>query len=92
MKEFLRLLFAPCSEISRHTSISMDHELPRAQRAAIRVHHCYCKACRRYRRQIRFIREAFLTLRDGAPPTDALAEVSLPPDARARIKQALRQR
>ena len=92
MKEFWRLLFAPCSEISRHTSMHLDQELPWAHRVAIGLHYCYCKACRRYRRQIRFIREAFRALVDKAPPADALADLSLPPDARERIKHAIRQR
>ena len=91
MSEFLRLLFAPCSEISRHASISMEHELPRAHRIAIGFHCWYCKACRRYRRQIRFIREALRAFVDGGPPPDALAGLSLPPDARERIRRAIRE-
>ena len=70
----------------------LDRELPRAHRVAIGFHYWYCKACRRYRRQIRFIREAFRALVDETPPADALADVSLPPDARERIKHAIRQR
>ncbi|MHC4066698.1 MAG: hypothetical protein ACYSUI_19655 [Planctomycetota bacterium] len=92
MKEFLRLLFAPCSDISRHATISMDHELPRAHRVVVGFHIWYCNSCRRYRRQIRFIREAFLAFMDGAAPADAHADVSLPPDARERIRHAIRER
>ena len=58
MVEFLKLLFAPCSEISRRTSMLLDEDCPRAHRWAIHFHHVYCSACRRYRRQIRFIRQA----------------------------------
>ena len=89
MKESLRLLFAPCSEISRQTSMRLDHELPRAHRAAIGVHYLYCKACRRYRRQIQFMRKALRQLVAGTLPADVLADFSLSPDARERIKRSV---
>jgi hypothetical protein len=89
MKEFFRLLFAPCSEIGRHTSMAMDRELPRAHRIAIGVHYLYCVACRRYRRQIKLIREALRRLASDTLPEDALVDVSLPPAARDRIKRSL---
>jgi hypothetical protein len=62
-----------------------------ARRFAVGFHIWYCKACRRYRRQIRFIREAFLAFMDGDAPADAHADVSLPPDARERILHAIRE-
>lgn len=92
MKEFLRLLFAPCTEISRHTSMAMDCDLPRAHRVAIGVHYLYCTACRRYRRQIKLIREALQRLASDTLPEDALVAVSLPPAARDRIRRSLGDR
>lgn len=85
--EFLRLLFAPCKEISRRTSLSLDQPIPRSHHVAIRIHYLYCTACRRYRRQIRFIRDALRRFETGAVPEEAFVELSLPADARTRLQR-----
>ncbi len=92
MKGFWKLLFAPCSEISRHTSMALDEDLSRAQRLAIRLHYLHCTACRRYRRQIRLIRDAMRQAGSGAEPDETKSDVTMPSETRGRIKRALSQR
>jgi hypothetical protein len=91
VKEFLRLLFAPCSEISLRASTAMDHDLPRSHRVAVSFHCLYCKACRRYRRQIRFMRAALWALVSDAPLARILPDVSLSPEARDRLRRSIRE-
>lgn len=92
MLEFLRLLFAPCSEISQHTSRELDAELTRSERIAICLHGMYCAACRRYRRQIRELRRILQqedAIRRLADPSTC--PTCLSADARERLKKALSQ-
>ena len=90
MWEFLRLLFAPCEEVSRQASCCLDHDLPRAQRLAIRFHQLYCSACRRYQKHIDWLREALREIADGTGPAPAQT-AGLSPEARARIASHLRE-
>jgi predicted anti-sigma-YlaC factor YlaD len=87
--EFLRLLFAPCSEISLLASTALDEPPTRAQRVAVAFHCLYCKACRRYRRHVAALRHAIRTMLEHALESDAAA---LPADARERINRALSKR
>jgi hypothetical protein len=83
------VFFMPsCKEVSRLVSESMDRELPFRQRLSMRLHLLMCSLCSRFRRQIRFLREAahaFGKGEEGEQP----ANVQLSPEARARIKQVL---
>jgi hypothetical protein len=85
VKEFLRLLFAPCDPIARLVSESLDRPLPRSHRIAVQLHLLYCSACRRYRRQIRLIREALRGEEASAETAPGLSA-----DARRRIEDTLR--
>ncbi len=84
-----RLLTMRCDEVVQFVSQAHDRDLTRAERFAIRSHLVYCTACRRYRRQIAALRQALRLhvrqiqhLKPGGP-------LALPPEARARISQAL---
>jgi len=77
-----------CKEVSRRVSESMDHRLPLYQRMLIRMHLLMCKYCTRFRRQLLLMREYSRSpqmAEDFLDPT-----VVLPPDARERIRQALK--
>lgn len=77
-----------CKEVSRRLSESMDHNLPLYQRMLIWMHLLMCKYCARFRRQIVMLRELCRNHRlyeNFLDPT-----VVLPPDARERIRQALK--
>lgn len=47
-----------CKEISKLVSDGIDRQLPFGNRLLIRFHLLYCVACRRFRRQIEFLRSA----------------------------------
>ena len=75
-----------CKKATRLQSEALDRTLPRRQRFGLWVHLALCKWCRRYGRQIVFLREAA----QGHP--DKLAEPKgLSPEARERIRQSLRK-
>ncbi len=70
-------------------SDALDQPLSFSQRAGLRVHLWLCKWCRRYGRQIEFLRTAARA--DGHDHIHAHApEKTLPSEARERIKQALK--
>lgn len=76
-----------CRQASRLQSEALDHKLPIVQRVGLRIHLCLCRWCRRYGKQIRFLRDA------AHEHSDQLVEPSpqkLPDAARERMKQRLR--
>ena len=84
-----RLLNIPCEEVVRLVSESLDHDLSRGERFALKPHLIYCKACRRYRRQIAAMREAVREYVDRIEPSDSLSPVTLSAEARQRMQRAL---
>ena len=76
-----------CREATRLQSEAMDHRLPLSQQIGLRIHLFLCKWCRRYGKQIRFLRDA------GHDHPDELIEPApqkLRDAARERMKQRLR--
>lgn len=77
-----------CKEVSRRVSESMDHKLPLYQRLLIRMHLLICRYCARFRRQIAILRglcRSQLLDENSIDPS-----VFLEPDARERIRQAMK--
>jgi len=77
-----------CRQVTQLVSQSMDTRLRWHERAAVRLHLLYCVWCRRYAGQIRFLRKAARELAGGA---DQAAPEKLPSEARAQIRERLRQ-
>ncbi len=77
-----------CKEVSRRISESMDHDISFYQRMLIRMHLLMCRYCARFRRQVLFLRELCRSRRLDESVLDT--SVKLPPDARERIRQALK--
>lgn len=77
-----------CRQVTQLVSQSMDTRLRWHERAVVRLHLLYCVWCRRYASQIRFLRKAARELADGA---DQQAPEKLPSEARAKIRDRLRQ-
>jgi hypothetical protein len=102
VREWLRLLNAPCRDIAALISAAMDADLPRAQRWAVRIHLVYCRACRAYRRHLRLLREVLRLAADRAAsgelepsaqsPDRHAAVPVLSPEARERIRRMLQDR
>jgi hypothetical protein len=87
VKAGLRSLMPTCRDASRLQSDALDHPLPIFKRSGLWMHLLVCKWCRRYGRQIRFLRNAALE------HPDQLAQAStqkLTAEARERIKISLR--
>ncbi len=76
-----------CKTAARLQSEALDRKLPLRQRLGLRVHLLLCKWCRRYGKQIAFLRNA------SHEHPDEMAEPipqKLSAEARDRIKQKLR--
>jgi hypothetical protein len=84
---FKLLLTLTCDESTRLVSESLDRSLRPAERWAVRLHAISCRSCRRYRKQLAFLRSAIARL--GRGDTEAAASISLDPDAKERIRRAL---
>jgi hypothetical protein len=77
-----------CKDASRLISEGQERELKSRERWSLRIHLWLCDNCRRFNRQIRFLRQALQSLgrrveTDGQGP-------KLSPDAKDRIRQSLR--
>ena len=76
-----------CHDITRLISQSMDGPLPLRTRIAMRIHYLICVWCERYRHQLTLLHKALKSV----PSQGAEAmRGSLPPDARSRIRVAMR--
>ncbi len=79
-----------CREVTQLLSESMDRELPLRQRFSLWMHLAMCRLCSGFARHVRLLRRAAREnperLADGPSGPDA----ALSPDARRRIKAALR--
>jgi predicted anti-sigma-YlaC factor YlaD len=91
VREFIRLLTLPCEEIAKLVSTSLDGDLAWTHRFAIKSHLLYCKACRRYRRQILLLRQTLHAWGARMDEVEPPPGQSLPPEARERIRRSLAQ-
>ncbi len=76
-----------CKEVTRLVSESLDRKLPLGRRIMVRLHLLMCSLCSRFRKQAFFLRDAarhFWKVGESAPGP------GLSPEARDRIKQALK--
>lgn len=82
----LRAALMPnCREMSRYASRSLDSPLPFAHRLGFGLHLLLCRFCRRYRRQLLWLRRMAPKPLDADPKAPALSA-----EARLRLKQSLR--
>ncbi len=79
----------PCDQIVKLVSEEMDHPLPLGTKLKVRLHFLVCKWCERYKQQLVFIRSAMRQHPDKLMGQEPFAGLS--PEARERLKQALRQ-
>jgi hypothetical protein len=91
LKTIWRLLNLPCREMTHLASASLEGNLSRLERIALRAHLLCCIGCRRYLRQILFVRHALRQIVAHVESGATLPGPGLPDDVRARIKQALRE-
>ena len=91
LKNVWRLLNLPCREMTRLASESLDRDLGRLERVALKAHLFYCISCRRYFRQVLLLRRTLRQVANHLETGQILPGPGLPDDVRARIKQALRE-
>jgi hypothetical protein len=78
-----------CKEISQLVSESLDRKLPFGKRLQVRFHLLMCRLCSRFKKQVLFLRDA--GRRFLAADEDSQGNLGgLSPEARKRIKQALK--
>ena len=82
-----RSLFPSCRDASRLQSEALDRPLTRLQRLGLALHLVVCKWCRRYGKQLRFLRQA---ARQHPEQFDDPAPQGLSAEARERLKESLR--
>lgn len=84
----VRNLSPTCRQASRLQSEQLDHPLPTSQRVGLRIHLLLCRWCRRYGRQLGFLRNAVRVQDENSHlPENA----TLSSDARERMKRAVRE-
>ena len=83
----LRTISPKCREASRLQSEALDHALSPLQRLGLRLHLVLCKWCRRYGKQLGFLRQAAHEHQDKVAEA---APQTLSPEARERLRRALR--
>jgi predicted anti-sigma-YlaC factor YlaD len=91
LKTFWCLLNLPCDGMSRLASESLDRDLGRMERVALRSHLLYCAACRRFQLQIKLLRCAIGRLAREVEAEDPSPGTVLPDEVSARIKRALKE-
>ena len=84
-----QVLTLSCAGSTQLVSASLEQELTRGERLAVRLHALCCRACRHFCRQILFFRDAAHRLKADSTRGEPFANVLLTPDARQHIRAAL---
>ena len=84
-----KVLTLSCDESTELVSASLERELTRGERVAMKLHGLGCWSCRRLRRQILFLREALRRRKADWTLDASLSAPTLSPEARQRIRQVL---
>lgn len=88
-RSFRRLLFLSCEDATRLYSEALERRLTWPERGAIWLHEAVCLGCRRFRRQLGWLRRIMAKFASEGPPGPC-GGAGLPPEARERIKRALK--
>lgn len=79
-----------CREVSKLVSESMERRLPLRQRMELWMHLTLCRLCAGFARQTRLLRRAAQERPERLVGDKSSPTATLTPDARERIKAALR--
>ena len=74
-----------CRDMSRLSSRALDDNLPVLMKVRMTIHLLFCRFCRRYARQLRWMHWGGST-----PPMEVFPGELLSPKGRVRLKEALR--
>lgn len=83
-----------CKDASHLISASQERPLGFRERWGLRLHLLMCVYCRRFERQVAWMRKALRELgrRAAAGDADITEGADIPPEARERIRKALAER
>ena len=84
------ILTLSCEESTRIVSDSLDRDTSSVERWAVRLHGIGCWSCRRFRRQMQFLRQAMRS-REKVDTSAILADESLSAAARERMLLAIQR-
>jgi hypothetical protein len=89
MAGFLKLMNMSCEKASELASESLDRELTRGERIALRLHELICRSCRLWRRQLQAVQQTLQNAPETYHRQWAKMVLRLSPERRTRIKQLL---
>jgi hypothetical protein len=89
MRMLIRLLKMTCEGAASLVSGSLDRRPTGLERLAMRLHLLVCPGCRRFERQMWFLRSVMARWELRTKDEDAPPGLQLPPDVRERIREAL---
>ena len=92
LKRIIYLLNMPCNDVAELISRSLDEELPRSERMAVRLHMMYCSMCRRFRKHVLRLRETMKQISQSHEAEELNLETSLSAEARERIRGSFHDR
>jgi hypothetical protein len=84
----MALFFPSCAETARRLSEAQDRPLSVGARFGVTIHLALCRFCRRYSRQLRFLRQTFVRFRRELGET---SDARLSSQARQRIIEQLKR-
>jgi hypothetical protein len=87
----LSWLWASCQKVSLSESEALERKRSGWECLMVNAHQVSCPACRRFRRQVRFLGAELGRIRAGREAGERLPDLFLPPDVRERIKTSLRR-
>jgi hypothetical protein len=87
VKNILHTILPSCRDVSELQARAFAAPLPFSKRLGLRLHLLVCGWCRRYGRQVGFLRKA---VKDRPEKIETNAPHCLPRDVRARLKNSLR--
>jgi len=87
LKTGFRTLMPTCRQVTRLQSDALDRDLSLPKRFGLRLHLLLCQWCRRYGKQVRFLRRA---AREHPEQLNQAAPQTLSPATRERLKRSLR--
>jgi Putative zinc-finger len=79
-----------CKDAAALVSESLDRRLPLGQRIALRMHLIFCRFCRRFSRQVLFLKEVAGRVKKGKAGEESPVSDSLSAEAKEKIEQALK--
>jgi len=86
LKSGFRTLMPTCRQVARLQSDALDRRLSLSKRFGLRLHLLLCKWCRRYGKQIRFLRRA---AHEHSDDLNEAAPRQLSAEARERLERAI---